>query len=297
MMKYTKLFDGEYVTFGQAPSKKHDFVFAFLIPLKEQIEYVKKNYKPDVVMTVCETEPVHQDYKLIFDAFSTVLVPSEFCKRILEKQFHVKTTVFPHWGGDVSIKKQIFEEPYTFYTIGNVIDQRKNIPMLIDAWTKCKFPNARLLIKATCIQNVHWKIPGVEIVNGLLSDTDMEKIHTQSHCYINCSKSEGVGMGAVEAALRNKPVIITDFGGLKEYVKTPFVIQCTETTVGNEDFLFQPHMKWGEPSLDELILYMKFCYDKKIYIWDHQHTRDFTSGSMLRTKLATLRTKLARSSV
>lgn len=169
--------------------------------------------------------------------------------------------------------------------------------MLIDAWVKCKFPNARLLIKATCIQNVHWKIPGVEIINGLLSDEDMEKIHHQSHCYINCSKSEGVGMGAVEAAIRNKPVIITDFGGLKEYVKTPFIIKCTETTVGNEDFLFQPHMKWGEPSLDDLILYMKFCYDKKIHTWDHQHTRDFTSGSMLRAKLTTLRTKLTGRSV
>lgn len=169
--------------------------------------------------------------------------------------------------------------------------------MLIDAWIKCNFKNARLLIKATCIQNIQWKIPGVEIVNGLLTNEDMEKIHAQGHCYINCSKSEGVGMGAVEAALRNKPVIITDFGGLKEYVKTPFVVKCTETTVGNEDFLFQSHMKWGEPSLDDLIQYMKFCYKNKIHTWDHQFTRDFTSDSVLRAKFSNLCSTLARSSV
>lgn len=298
MMKYAKLFKAEYVTFGQEPKKKHTVVFAFLIPIREQIMYVKKMYDPNIVMTVCETDPVHKDYKLIFDTFKTVLVPSEFCRRIFKKQFHVDTVVFPHWPGEFSaFQKPIYEEPYTFYTIGNVLDQRKNIPMLITAWLKCGFSNARLLIKATCIQNVDWKIPGVEIINGLVSDEDMEKIHSQAHCYINCSKSEGVGMGAVEAAIRNKPVIITDFGGLQEYVKTPFIVKCTETKVGTEDFLFQPHMTWGEPSIDDLMKYMKYCYENKIHTWDHQHTKNFTSGSMLRTKFTNLCTTLTRSSV
>lgn len=297
MMKYTKMFKGEYVQFGEIPIKKHTITFAFLIPIREQIIYVKNTYNPNIVMTVCETDPVHKDYKLIFDTFNTVLVPSEFCKSIFKKQFHVDTIVFPHWPGEIYPHKSIYEEPYTFYTIGNVVDQRKNIPMLINAWLMCKFSNARLVIKATCINNVNWKIPGIEIINGLVSDEDMEKIHAQSHCYINCSKSEGVGMGAVEAAIRNKPIIITDFGGLQEYVKTPFIVKCKETTVGNEDFLFQPHMKWGEPSIDDLMKHMKYCYENKIHTWDHQHTMDFTSRSMLCAKFTDLCTTLARSSV
>jgi hypothetical protein len=44
---------------------------------------------------------------------------------------------------------------------------------------------------------------------GLLSDEEMENIHALGDCYVSFSSSEGVGMGAVEAALRNKPVIIT----------------------------------------------------------------------------------------
>ena len=47
----------------------------------------------------------------------------------------------------------------------------------------------------------------------------MDKIHKSSDCYVSFSSSEGVGMGAVEAALRGKPVIITDYGGAPEYVK------------------------------------------------------------------------------
>ena len=279
------------------PKKEYKHVFAFVLPLKEQVMYVKNVFNPDVVMTVCETRPVHEDYKLIFDTFKCVVTPSEFCKKIFDKQFGTNLPVFEHHVEKCEISKPIDTNPYIFYTIGNVLDQRKNIPKLIEAFIKCNFKNAKLVIKATCIRDVHWKVPNVEVINGLLSDEDIDKIHKRCHCYINFSKSEGVGMGAVEAAVRNKPVIITDYGGLKEYVKTPFIVHCEETFIGNEDFLFQPHMKWGEPSIEDLIKHMKMCYTNKITHWDHKHTREKTSGSMLRAKLANLSSTLARGSV
>jgi glycosyltransferase involved in cell wall biosynthesis len=108
--------------------------------------------------------------------------------------------------------------PYTFYTIGNIADPRKNIQGLINAFLECNFgTEARLVLKATCFHPITLKIPGVVVINGLLSDEALERVHASCHCYVNCSHSEGVGMGAVEAALRSKPVIITDYGGLKEY--------------------------------------------------------------------------------
>jgi glycosyltransferase involved in cell wall biosynthesis len=100
----------------------------------------------------------------------------------------------------------------------------------------------------------------------------MENIHAQGHCYINCSHSEGVGMGAVEAALRAKPVIITDYGGLKEYVKTPWVIGCTKGPIGFDDFLFKAEHEWGHPNYQDLVTHMKDCYSKEVKTWDHTHT-------------------------
>lgn len=303
MSKYAQLFDAEYITFKDTPKRQFDKTFAFIIPQNESFEYITQKFKPDVVMTVCETEPVHENYKLIFDTFPLVLVPSQFCKRIFEKQFpNANIEIFPHWpgvgGGEPLV---VFDDsrPYTFYTIGNVLDPRKNINMLLKAFKMCNFPggSARLVIKATCRENVKIKTPNVLVLNGLLSDEDMDRVHSMSHCYINCSHSEGVGMGAVEAAVHDKPVIITEFGGLQEYVKTPFVVKCTETTVGVYDFLFEPHMKWGQPDIDDLIRHMTKCYNERITHWNHQYTRDFTSGRMLRTKLSNLSLALARSSV
>jgi hypothetical protein len=158
--------------------------------------------------------------------------------------------------------------------------------MIIESFLSCQFPNAALVIKATCHTDVPWKIPGVQIINGLISAEEIEKIHERCHCYINCSHSEGVGMGAVEAALRNKPVIIGDYGGLKEYVKTPWVVPCTKGPIGFDDFLFTRDLNWGFPDKNELIKCLKDCYSKQVTEWDHSWTRELIGkvpGELLKT--------------
>ena len=67
----------------------------------------------------------------------------------------------------------------------------------------------------------------------------MDDLHRRCDCYVNFSKSEGVGMGAIEAAIRDKPVILTDFGGPSEYIKSPYMINCELQELENDDFLFQ----------------------------------------------------------
>jgi hypothetical protein len=85
-------------------------------------------------------------------------------------------------------------------------------------------------------------------------------------------------MGAVEAAMRDKPVIITKYGGLKEYVKTPYVVDCTVGDIGFDDFLYTKDLKWGQPSLDSLMQHMKECYDKRLVTWDHTFSRNLVSA-------------------
>jgi hypothetical protein len=79
-------------------------------------------------------------------------------------------------------------------------------------------------------------------------------------------------MGAVEAALRNKPVVITDYGGLKEYVQTPFVVECKLGPIGFDDFLFTKDLVWGHPVYEDLVSKMAACYEQRIVYWDHSYT-------------------------
>jgi len=281
VLKYAEMSKGDWIQFGNTTTTRYDDVFVFLLPIETNIKLVQNYYegvgKRLHVMTICETFPVHPEYSKIFETFpkATHITPSQFCADIFEKQFGAKLEVVPLWSPEKEWKPVEKHEPYTFYTIGNIVDPRKNIDGLIRAFIKCDFPqgSAKLLLKATCSRDVQLDIPGVQIINGLLSDNQLERqVHSKSHCYINFSHSEGVGMGAVEAALRKKPVIVTDFGGLKEYVSTPFLVKCSETKIGIDDFLFSADMTWGEPDIDQLVMFMKECFDKRLEFQDHPET-------------------------
>lgn len=275
--QYADLLGAEYVEFGQAPSQKsYAKGFAFVLPIEAQLaqvaEYAKLCRKMHY-MTVCETEPVNPLYGTL-DRYKEIHVPSEFAKQILEKQFPtISWKLLRHWTAEKPHKCPA-SGPYVFYTIGNVLDPRKNIRGLIDAYLRCEFRDtAHLVLKASCIQPVDWKVPGVTVINDLLSEEDIEKVHASAHCYVNCSHSEGVGMGAVEAAMRSKPVIITDFGGLKEYVQTPWVVKCTKAPIGFNDFLYTPDLVWGVPNGEDLQRCLWDCFSRKVNYWDHSHTR------------------------
>ena len=271
--KYTKLFlpNSNYYELGSTlPESEHGLVFT--IPTKEHIEYItyaKRRVKNLSCMTVCETETVHEDYGLIMKEFKRVAVPSEFCKRVLSRQFPENEFYVIH--AHIPIPK---EKPYVFYHIGNIMDPRKKFRDILQAFVRLNEPNSRLVVKATCGRDVTIQFPNVEVINGLISNEEMDDIHHRSDCYVSFSHSEGVGMGAVEAAVRDKPVIITDYGGAPEYIKTPYTIDCGLQELENDDFLFKKGMVWGKPNFDQLLEFMRHAFDNRVRHMDHEHTKN-----------------------
>jgi glycosyltransferase involved in cell wall biosynthesis len=148
---------------------------------------------------------------------------------------------------------------------------------IVEAFIRLELPDACLVLKATCMQEVKMNIPNVFIINGLMPQEYLDSLHEQCHCYVSFSHSEGVGMGAVEAAMCDKPVIITEYSAPKEYIKTPYTIKCGTCEIPQDDFLFQKGMVWGKPSFKHLMEYMKDAYTKKLTYMDHSHTRHITS--------------------
>ena len=271
--KYTKLFlpDSSYHELGsELPESEHGLVFT--IPIKQHIEYItyaKTRVKNLACMTVCETETVHEDYGLIMKEFKRVAVPSEFCKRVLSKQFPDNEFYIIH--AHIPTPK---EKPYTFYHIGNIMDPRKKFREILQAFARLNEPNTRLVVKATANQAVDIPFPRVEVINGLVSEEEMDSIHNRSDCYVSFSHSEGVGMGAVEAAMRDKAVIITNYGGAPEYIKTPYTIDCGLQELENDDFLFKKGMVWGKPNFDQLLEFMRHAYDNRVRYMNHEHTKN-----------------------
>ena len=269
--KYTKVFDNaSYHQIGSdLPESEHGLLF--LLPIKPHVDYIKyarTRVKNLALMTVCETETVHEDYGLIMEQSKKIMVPSAFCKRVFSKQFPKNEFHIIHAHIPMPSKR-----PYTFYHIGNIMDDRKNFRGILEAFMRLNKPDARLVVKATCNQNIEIKLPNVEVINGLISDEEMDKLHNRCDCYVSFSKSEGVGMGPIEAALRDKPVIITNFGGSPEYVRTRYTIQCELQELEKDDFLFKKGMVWGKPNSNQLLAFMRDTYDKKLRYMNHEHTK------------------------
>jgi glycosyltransferase involved in cell wall biosynthesis len=270
--KYVGLFlpDSQYYVFGsKLPESDHGLVFS--LPIQDHLEYIKyakTRVKNLACMTVCETETVHEDYGLIMNEFKRVAVPSEFCKRVLSRQFPDNEFYIIH-----AHIPQPPEKPYTFYHIGNIMDPRKKFRDVLQAFIRLNEPNTRLVIKATAKTDVHIQLPRVEVINGLLDDEQMDRLHERCDCYVNFSHSEGVGMGAIEAALRDKAVIITNYGGASEYIKTPYTIECGLQELEKDDFLFKKGMVWGDPNFDQLLEYMRHAYDNRVRVMNHEHTK------------------------
>lgn len=272
LKKYGGVFpESTYVELSDdLPDAPEAFIFALPVPhWLERIPMLKKKYRRLTCMTVCETETVHEDYGKLFAHFDRVAVPSTFCKDVFSRQFPETTFFVVH--AHVPI-----EDRYTFYHIGNIADQRKNFWGVLEAFVRLNEPKARLVIKATCNSPVQINLPTVKVINGLVSDEEMDDIHKMGDCYVSFSHSEGVGLGAVEAALRDKPVIITDYGGAPEYIKTPYTIACTLRELGKDDFLFKKGMRWGNPDPNQLSEYMRDAFDKRLKYMDHSHTKQLT---------------------
>lgn len=272
LKKYGALFPGStYVELSDhLPDADEAFIFA--LPVQRWLEIIpalKNKYKRLTCMTVCETDTVHEDYGKLFKHFDRVAVPSVFCQGVFSRQFPGTTffVIHAHIPTD---------DRYVFYHIGNVADPRKNVRAILEAFVRLNEPKARLLIKATCHSPIQINLPNVRVINGLLSDEELDDIHRMGDCYVSFSHSEGVGMGAVEAAMKDKPVILTDYGGAPEYIKTPYTIACTLQELEKDDFLFKKGMRWGDPDPAQLLEYMRDAFYRRLKHMDHSHTRLLT---------------------
>ena len=286
--KYRELYPGsKYTEFG-TPIEKGEDVFIFALPVIEILNYIvtiKQQARKIICMTVCETETVHEMYGYLCTMFDTIYVPSEFCKVVFSRQFpQTKFEVIRHHIPLYKIICNKDTSTYIFYHIGNVNDPRKQTKKIIEAFIRLNLPDSLLVLKATCKEPVKWKLPKVHVINGLLADEQIQAIHERCHCYVSFSHSEGVGMGAVEAAMYDKPVIITEYSAPKEYIKTPYTIKCGTCEIEKDDFLFQKGMVWGKPDFDELMKFMKDAYDTKKTYMNHDHTRNLVSAETVRNQ-------------
>lgn len=146
----------------------------------------------------------------------------------------VESTLLPIKLEELLALKSTNPNLYVFYSI-NEFSGRKGLDMLMKAYVE-EFHGATqdtvLFIKThgavkedvalALLENFTKGLdrpPRVILEYKRWHDRDIHRLHQESHCFISLTRSEGHGLGACQAALMGKRVIMTGYGGQMDYLE------------------------------------------------------------------------------
>lgn len=181
------------------------------------------------------------------------------------------------------------DRPYIFYTIGQY-EEKNNIEAIIKAYLMefSNIDNTKLFIKTgshdmqdtdleQLLQYDMSKIYGAlrvdrttinepHIVLGDLSQTDLDRIHASSDCYVSASRGDCFGPNMIEGALFGNITIVTESTGVNTYINryNGFVTKSHQTSVFTDKFISKQtrtiHEDWYDVDIDSLRKNMRLAY-------------------------------------
>jgi hypothetical protein len=119
--------------------------------------------------------------------------------------------------------------------------------------------------------------PRVILDTTLRPDDYIDSLVANCDVYISLCNSEGVGLGACQAALKGKIIVMTGYGGQTEYIKegcwVNYALNVVKVPKGFVDWI-KPPQKWGYPTIDHAVKILNDVYnDPKPYLDKSQNNR------------------------
>lgn len=110
--------------------------------------------------------------------------------------------------------------------------------------------------------------PPIEIIaDETLSEAQMLALHRRGDCFVSLARTEGWGLGAFDAARLGKPVIMTGYGGQREFLDPEYawlvdyrMVPVHEPTWSDN---YRPTDLWAEPDLDQAVIFMRQVFENK----------------------------------
>ena len=230
----------------------------------------------------------HFHFSEAFQYVDEVFVLTDFVKRGIEKAApagkKVTKITYPfvkNWVISMSpslVKKKhgIAEDEYLFFFNFDFLSsyERKNPEAIVRAFAQA-FDSAskvKLLLKTVHYHGFSEQVNKLEtlletlqirekviFVNEALSRDEFMTLMNACDCYVSLHRSEGLGMGMLEAMYLGKPVIGTAFGGNMDFMteENSFLVEYTTVPL-KEDF--GPYRKgwlWAEANVDQAAAIMK----------------------------------------
>lgn len=227
----------------------------------EQMQFEPKN-KIKVCLTLWETDRVPKFWISYLSTMDEIWVPGVWNKDVFYTSFVESFSEFPSLR-KVKLKtleypfnhKNFIDYPESGYFLGDPTfkfyyisqwTERKNFKDLIEAFLSrfSQEDNVSLVIKTyindhsqedrekvreevkkilSNISSCKGPFPRITLIHSLLSEEELNKIHSSCHCYVSPSRGEGIGLGIMDAIYFENPVITHSFGEHGTVLKKMFV--------------------------------------------------------------------------
>jgi len=243
-----------------------------------------------------EFEDYFHEFKEVFDHIDHVVVFSDFIVKAIKKAApsNIKVTKLPYpfienWkiiNPPSKIRKnyQLDDDDFVFMFHFDFLStiERKNPEGALKAFSfafKGK-KNVKFLIKTLHSEKCQEKVDNLlEVINQcgikdnlilihhVLSRDELMSLINAVDCYVSLHRSEGFGLGMLEAMYLGKPVIATRYGGNTEFMnnENSMLVNYSMDTVKKDTPPYKKGFYWADPNIKEAAAHMTRIYEDKNY--------------------------------
>ena len=106
-----------------------------------------------------------------------------------------------------------------------------------------------------------WRAPRFALIGDEgLSDGEIRALHEAGTCYVSLTRTEGWGMGAFEAARLGRPVVMTGYGGQRDFLspEDAWLLDYRMIPVVEPLWrVYKPGDRWADPSVAQAVRAMR----------------------------------------
>ncbi len=262
---------------------------------KVRIPYLFKG-KYNIGVFWWEFEDYFQDFKEVFDHIDHVVVFSDFIVRAIKKaapaSMRVTKLPFPfieNWkiiNTPSKIRKtyHLDDDDFVFMFHFDFLStiERKNPEGALKAFSFAfrRKKKIKFLIKTLHSEKCQNKVDhllevinkygikdNIILIHHALSRDELMSLINAIDCYVSLHRSEGLGLGMMEAMYLGKPVIATGYGGNGEFMnnENSILVNYSMETLNNDVPPYKKGFYWADPNIEEAAAHMKRIYEDKKY--------------------------------
>lgn len=222
--------------------------------------------RPRILLTMWESTRVNDLIIELLGKFEHLIVPNNYNRdNFINQGLNTKISVVPLFcDTDIFVYKEPVVRDKFIFGISNE-DPRKNLNKLTRCFLKAfsDNKNVELHIK-TCSSTVEKILdPRLKYINVKYTKEQLRDWYHNLDVYVSGATCEGWGMMQQESLCCGRPILYTNYGGLKEFVNNEIGIEVKHEEAYSTGCWGSYVGKWSQFNEEDMIEKMLYCYNNR----------------------------------